>query len=202
MSARGARRITQFGGKFEQALTNFVANGNAPAPTGGGVTVVTSTDVPSLYAPATIYKHTITGAANRGAFAISGLTAATLYRVSFYAFVPSSNTTTSVDLLYNNTGEGGTGSQSIVPLPGLPSYQYDMAQKGTWQRLVAIFTTGAAETSINLVIRGLLLGDVFYTTVYQAVAGVLAASYIPTSGAAVTRPATRWYWPRPLGLAA
>jgi hypothetical protein len=180
---------------IEEARTNLVLNGNAAAPTSGGATIASSTDLSPLYAPATIYKHTITGALNRGVVAVSGLTAATTYQFYFYAYIPVTNTTTTTNLLYNNAGEGGTGTQQPPAADG-----YDMARKGIWQRLVMQYITGPSETSANFVIRGLLTGDVFYTALYQVEAGTFPTSYIPTAGAAVARAADVATMPLPPGF--
>jgi len=189
---------------IEEQRTNFTLNSNAPALLSGGATIAPSVDLPPLFSPATIYKHTITSNPARGYVAITGLTASTAYAFSFWAYVPVSVTTPQGSTLYNNTGEGLTGTQNIA----LP-YQYDMSRKGTWQRLVVGYTTGSAETSLNaFFMRGLLTGDVFYTTCFQCEAGPFATSYIPTTAAAATRsievcqmPTGAWYNPNTYSLA-
>lgn len=210
-----ARRITQFGFRYEEARTNLALQSGSPAlwTAGNATAVAAATTAPDgTLTGALLREDTI----NTVHVLTPGQTilTATQYVVSFFAkastrtffgingaglaaagLSPSFNLSTGVDA---STGINAAFFHGIVPCPD------------GWFRCWVRWTT-TNTTAFNAEIHNPAAGNRNYlgdgaSGLFiwgaQIEAGAYLTSYIPTTAAAAARGASQWYWPRPLGMAA
>jgi hypothetical protein len=163
---------------LEPAATNLYPLGTAAlVNTAPPNTIVASTAISSLDSVSIITKHTRdtgTGDSNIGYFA-TNLLATTVYVGSMYVWIPATTTITGLTL----TMDGATSPVAIFA---------DLTIRNQWQRIYVTATTVSAIAYATVLrASGMVTGGYVYSTCYQIETGTYPTSYIPTTGATVTR---------------
>lgn len=177
----------------EEGRTNFVPNSLSSGVGNGatGNTSAASTDIPAFLTGATVWKHVRADPAtqpdnNSANVTIGTPGAGQTITISCWAWVPASYAGTVVGIAFDGAASN------------ISATNYDLTQKGTWQRITRTSTTAAGATgSLNAQLRptGAQAGNVFYTTCWQCEIGAFATSHVPTSGAAAVRAADQIGFP-------
>jgi uncharacterized protein YmfQ (DUF2313 family) len=171
----------------EDQRTNDIVNSNIANP---GFISAASTDVPALFAGATVWKVTTTatgGTAGDVYGAFSGLPCPVgqSTTASVWVWIPAAYAVAGPPKLDMDDTTLGTGGSETIGLA-------DMSKRGQWQRIVSTITIGAGGTaSYNWVIRQNTpngAGNAFYFTCPQSERNAdTASSYIATGAAPGTR---------------
>lgn len=165
----------------EPSRTNLISNSTGFISLYATGNVVTSTnEISALHINSTVNKHTrnpsSTGDNNVGYYGIS-LSSGTMYTASAYVWIPSATTVTSVGITADNTSYTQVNA--------------DLTKRNQWQQ---IYTTASTTATVGnaFVLRpnGMVNGGYIYSTCWQVESvSSYPTSYIPTSGATVTRAA-------------
>jgi hypothetical protein len=184
----GKAPYTNLGVMNEAASANQYPNGNTRGLS--GVPWVASgtanangytTDLPPLFGPALVIKHSRNTAQpdnNIGSVGVTGLTIGQNAVASFYVWIPTNPNITGLTITLEG-GVGGTIAQS----------QPNLSLRDQWQRCSVSAPLTGTITNIVPRVAGALTGDFLYTTCWQLEYATVASSYIPTTTVPVIRAA-------------
>ena len=169
---------------LEPSSTNLILNANNTSP---AYVSVSSTDIPPLYTGAKLWKATSIGTnGNFGAYVGIAVSTYAMYTASIWVYIPAGyagvwGVDADVTAGGNETGATPDGSFRSVA---------DLSKTNQWQRIIQ--SAIAPGPTMNIVMRMNttdVSGQFFYHTCWQVEPSLVATSYIPTSGTAVTRAA-------------